>query len=134
MSAKLLAATGVAALALSGCGGITTNPVAGSPTVSKGRGKVDDPRTNHPNHLACLKQAHLPVIEVGRTWLQIGTPPAGPKVYFAPTPGAAQAFSIEGEKPYRGAEVIGSALLYPEQGSDSELQAIEACLAQNVTG
>jgi hypothetical protein len=134
MSAKLLVAAGVAVLALSGCGGVTANPVAGSPTVSKGRGKVDDPRTNQPNHVACLKQARLPVVEVGRTWLQIGAPPAGPKVYFAPTPGAAQADIIEGQKQFQGAEVIGSALLYPQQGSDRELKAIETCLAQNVTG
>ena len=51
---------------------------------------------------------------------------------FAATPGAAQAYQIDGSA--QAAEVIGSALVYPNQGSDGELTAIEDCLAQGVQG
>jgi hypothetical protein len=53
-------------------------------------------------------------------------------VVFTPTPGAAQAAQIQAQA--QGAEVIGSALLYPAQASDSELSQIETCLAQRVQG
>jgi hypothetical protein len=136
-SAKLAAATGLAALALSACG-----------TATPGHGKLDDPRSGTGNHLACLQQAHLPVQEVTLTeageptsdpvlshpGLQIGALPAGPTVVYDPTAGAAQASAIGGTGHYQGAEVIGSALLYVHGGSDSELKQIETCLAQGVSG
>ncbi len=90
---------------------------------------MDDPRTRH---LTCLRAHKLPVTPVGRTWLQIGTPPSGPRVNFTPTPGAAQEAQISGS--VQGAEVIGSALLYPDQASDSLLKTVEDCLAEGVTG
>lgn len=125
----LLVAAGVAAmaLALAACGG-SVKPATGS------RGKVDDPRTTQTNHVTCLRDAHLKVQEVGKTGLQIGAPPAGPTVVFTPTPGAAQYDQMSGQAKYQGAEVIGSALLYPNQGSESELQVVENCLAEGVSG
>lgn len=96
------------------------------------RGRVDDPRTMKANHLKCLQQQHLPVQEVGTTGLQVGPASTGPLVEFTPTPGAAQADQIRGQS--QGAEAIGPALLYPNQGSDSELQTIENCLAKGVKG
>jgi hypothetical protein len=102
---------------------------------SQGRGKVDDPRTSGPaNHLKCLQADHLPAQSVGRVGIQIGPLPAGPTVHYLPSPGAAQAAQIEGSAGSQGAEVIGSALLYPNQGSDAELQQVETCLAKGVTG
>jgi hypothetical protein len=84
------------------------------------------------NHLKCIQQQHVPVQEVGTTGLQIGSAPTGPLIEFAPTPGAAQADQIRGQA--QGAEAIGAALLYPHQGSDSQLQAIESCLTKGVKG
>jgi hypothetical protein len=128
-SAKLAVAVALAALSLSACGS-TAKPVAGTPQAAiKSHKAVDDPRTKH---LKCIRQDHLVVVRVGRTGLQVGTPPAGPTINFEPTPGAAQALQIEGK--VTGAEVIGSALLYPNQASDSELQKVEDCLAVGVTG
>ena len=96
---------------------------------------VDDPRTYaSANNLRCLQQHHVPVQSVGQTDLQIGPSPGGPTVHFEPSPGAAQAQQIEGLPSAQGAEVIGSALLYTHQGSDSELKLIEGCLAQGVSG
>jgi hypothetical protein len=90
---------------------------------------IDDPRTKH---MKCLQQHHLPVARFGTTGMQIGPPPAGPTVTFEPTPGAAQEQQIKGEA--QGAMVIGSALLYPNQASDKELNVVEDCLALGVTG
>jgi hypothetical protein len=128
-SAKLAFAVALAALSLAACGS-TAKPVAGTPQAAiKSRQGVDDPRTKH---LKCIRQDHLVVVPVGGTGLQVGTPPSGPTITFEPTPGAAQALQIAGK--VTGAEVIGSALLYANQASDSELQKVEDCLAVGVTG
>jgi hypothetical protein len=121
---KCAALAAGAALALSACGQVA------KPT--QGRGKIDDPRTDNPNRVACLRQHHLPVQEVGDTGLQIGALPAGPSIQFEPSPGAAQAEQIDGAA--QGAEVVGAALLYPRRASDAELTKIERCLGKGVTG
>jgi hypothetical protein len=120
-SAKLALACGLAAIALSACGSSTAKPA--------GRGVVDDPRAKH---LTCMQQHHLPVVKVGETNLQVGAPGSGPAINFQPTSGSAQERQIEAQA--QNAEVIGSALLYPNQGSDDELQVIEGCLALSVKG
>ena len=56
-----------------------------------------------------------PVQVLSPTKLQVGAAPAGPTVVFTPTAGAAQAQQIDGNA--QGAEVIGPALMYPNQGS-----------------
>jgi hypothetical protein len=119
------ALTAAVAIALCGCGSVVKPP--------QGHGKLDDPRTYAAgNHLKCLRQQHLPVQEVGRTGMQIGALPAGPSVWFQPTPGAAQSQQINGLS--QGAEVIGAALLYPHGAGDAELKVIETCLAKGVNG
>jgi hypothetical protein len=121
---KLAVASGVAAILLCACASAVKPP--------QGHGKIDDPRINNPDRVACLRHDHLPVQFVGRTGLQIGPLPTGPSVWFAPTPGAAQADQIEALT--QGAEAIGAALLYPHQASDGELTLIEDCLSKGVTG
>ena len=123
----------LAALALAGCGAVKVQPTtpAGSATLAS-RGKIDSPLTDVHDHLGCLQADHLPVQVLSPTRLQVGAGPAGPTIVFTPTSGAAQAQQIDGNAP--AAEVIGSALLYPNQGSDSELTSIEDCLAQGVQG
>jgi hypothetical protein len=126
--ARLVVACSAAVLALAACG----NTAVHSGGAGTSRGQIDDPRTSKADRVACLQSDHLPVQEVGLTGLQIGAPPGGPRVVFTPTPGAAQADQIRAQA--QGAEVIGSALLYPNQGSDQELAAIEACLTEGVSG
>ncbi len=126
-------ALGAVALALSACGS-TTKPIAGSAASLRAgaagvHAKIDDPRLRH---LACLQQHKLPVSEPGPTEIQVGPAGVGPLIAFTPTAGNAQADQIEGKDP--GAEVIGSALLYPNQGSESELQTVETCTALGVSG
>ena len=133
-SVKLVIAAGLVAVLVGACGNVS-NPAPGTgggAERAQGRGKVDDPRTTETSHLKCLQQAKLPVVEVGGQGLQIGAPPAGATVTFEPTPGIAQGLQITGQ--IQSAEVIGSALLYPHQASDSELKTIESCLAKGVSG
>ena len=127
------AAPALVVLALAGCGAVKVQPTAsaGSATLVS-RGKVDSPLTDMHDHLGCLKAAHLAVQVLTPTKLQVGAAPAGPTIVFTPTSGAAQARQIDGTA--QGAEVIGTALLYPNQGSDSVLTSIEDCLDQGVQG
>jgi len=126
-------AVGLVLLALAGCGAVKVQPTApAGSTQLASRGKVDSPLTDVHNHLGCLRADHLAVHVVSPTTLQVGTAPAGPTIVFTPTAGAAQARQIDGTAP--GAEVIGPALLYANQGSDAELTGIEDCLAQGVQG
>jgi hypothetical protein len=131
--AKLAVASSLAVIVLTGCGSIAVEPVAGSGSSKPvSRGRVDDPRTHQPNHLQCLTRAHLQVVEEARNKLQVGAPSSGPTIVFAPTPGIAQGEQIQAQQP--GAEVIGSALLYPNRAPDTELKTIEDCLARGVSG
>jgi hypothetical protein len=128
-SAKLVLVSVLAAVLLSACG-IAAKPVVDSPGAQiKAQNGIDDPRTAH---IACLAQDHIPVTPFGRVWLQIGAKPSGPTVQFTPTPGIAQGAQISGR--VESAEVIGSALLYPNQASDGLLAQVEACMAQGVKG
>jgi hypothetical protein len=135
-SAKLAAAVVLSALSLSACG-ISSKPEAGTPkAIANGHKGLDDPRSKHT---ACLEQAHVAFhneqhMVAGKVLpgFQVGTAPAGPTVAFEPTPGDAQGVQIQGEA--QGAEVIGSALLYPNQAPDSLLSVVERCVGQGVKG
>lgn len=135
-SAKLAAAIVLSALSLSACG-ISSKPEAGTPkAIANGHKGLDDARTKHT---ACLEQAHVPFhlewLKVAGKPLpsfQVGTAPAGPTVIFEPTPGDAQGVQIQGEA--QGAEVIGSALVYPNQASDNLMSVVENCVGQGVKG
>lgn len=135
-SAKFAVAVGLAALSLSACG-TASKPEAGTPAAAVKSAKgVDDSRTPHA---ACLQQDGIHVqwtqtTVAGRSLpgLQIGSPPGGPTVGFEPTVGAAQGAQIQGEA--QGAEVIGAALLFPNQGSGQLLSQVEKCLAIGVKG
>ncbi|MFL5861007.1 MAG: hypothetical protein ACJ780_09540 [Solirubrobacteraceae bacterium] len=135
-SAKLAAAIGLSALSLSACG-ITSKPEAGTPkAIANGHKGLDDPRHKH---IACLRQQHVPFHLEQRTVagkvlpsFQVGTASSGPTVSFEPTPGDAQGVQIQGEA--QGAEVIGSALLYPNHATDDLLSRVESCVATGVSG
>ena len=128
-----MTAIAFAGLALAGCGAVKVQPTtaAGASKLAS-RGKVDSPLTDMRNHLGCLQDAHLPVQVLSPTRLQVGQPPVGPRIVFAATPGAAQADQIDGSA--QGAEVIGTAVVYPNRASDAEMRSIAACLAQGVQG
>jgi hypothetical protein len=130
--AKLALAAGLAAISLSACG-TSTKPEAGTlKALTKNHRGVDDPRKKH---IACLQQDHVRVTKMtvnGDPAFQVGTAPSGPTVVFTPTPGAAQEAQIDGQ--VQGAEVIGSALLYPNQAPERLLSTVEGCVAEGVSG
>lgn len=131
LRAKLIALCALAAAVLAGCA-TEQKSLAGTPSPAghpSGHGRIDDPRNSH---LTCLKDNHIRAVKVGQTDIQIDTAPTGARVTFTPTPGAAQDAQITGR--VQAAEVIGSALLFPNQASDTELQVIEDCLAEGVSG
>lgn len=134
---KLALACGLAALTPAACAS-ATKPLAGSQAAIAGQGhglhgRIDDPRKNH---LKCLREHQVPVTEPSGTSLpeiQVGRPGVGPLIQFLATPGAGQDAQISGRE--QGAEVIGSALLFPNQTvSSQELGVIETCTALGVKG
>lgn len=132
---RTLIGCAAAALSISACG-IGAKPLAGTAHVDHARGshaQIDDPRTKH---VRCLRADGLPIrlfrAAGNRPAIQVGPLPSGPTVVFEPTPGDAQGLQMTGQ--VQGAEVIGSALLYPHSASDSELTQIEDCVAIGVTG
>jgi hypothetical protein len=131
-SAKVVLAAGLAAICLAACG-TTAKPQAGSQAaIVKSKKGLDDPRKKH---IQCLQQEHIPVRRTtlnGDPSFQVGVRPAGPTVVFLSTPGAAQDAQIDGQA--QGAEVIGSALLYPNQATDKLLSKVETCVAKGVQG
>lgn len=119
---KPAAALAAVAMLLCGCGAVIKPP--------EGRGRVDDPRTAS-GRLQCLRAHHFPARKVGWTGLQIGPLPAGPTVQFEPSDAAAETRQVDGTS--QGAEVIGTALLYPHRASDAELNQIENCVSQGMS-
>ncbi len=119
------AAVALAAVTLAGCGAVRLQPTtpAGASQLAS-RGRVDSPVTDVDNHLGCMRAADLPVQVVSPTKVQVGAAPSGPTIVFTPTPGAAQAAQLDGSA--QGAMVIGTALVYPNQGSDGELGSISS--------
>ena len=132
--AKLAACCGAAAISLSACGSThNPNPVAGSipPGATRaGHARIDDPRLAS-NHSNCLRQHHVPFSNFGRAGIQVLTP-GGPTIVFTPTPGAAQAQQIQGQA--QPAEVVGAALVYPNQAPDGLMSVVETCLSVGVKG
>lgn len=131
-SAKIAAACALAAVSLSGCG-VASKPEAGSAlAATTAKHELADPRTRH---VKCLKADHIPYTLTtlqGYPSIQIGSPPSGPVAEFTKTPGAAQNAQMEGRS--QGAEVIGSALVFPNQAGDKLMNKVEACMALGVSG
>lgn len=119
------AAVCLTALAASACGSAVKS-------ATGSRGKIDNPATAKANRIQCLTDKHIPVRQVSLNELWLGPQPASPRVVFDATEGAAQGVQIHGQDP--GAEVIGAALLFPDQAPGKELSVIENCLSKGVKG
>lgn len=131
--AKWATAAVVVAMTLSACG-VGSKPEAGTPqAAAHSNSSYSDPRSKH---VKCLRADHIPfhelTLEGNKPSIQVGTRPSGPTVVFMATPGAAQNDQIQGRA--QGAEVIGAALVYPNQAPNALMNKVEACMAEGVTG
>lgn len=102
-------------VALGACGTKTNGDELGS-----------NPNDQRTEALACMKDEKLSVKKVGNTSLQVGAGESGPRVVFYTTPRDAEADQFEGRTP--GAEQVGRALIYVNEGSDEVLEKLENCL------
>ena len=132
-TATLAAAALALAIALSACGS-THKYEAGTPQATAQAEKgLNDPRTTH---IKCLRADGVTDIREltidGHPSFQVGRRPSGPTVVFLPTPGAAQDVQIAGED--GGAEVIGSAQVYPNLAPSELAHQVETCTAVGVSG
>jgi hypothetical protein len=102
-------------LALAACGSKKTGDSLGS-----------NPNDQRAQALQCMQDDGLAVRKVGNTSLQVGDRPTDPRVVFYTTPRDAEADQFEGKSP--GAEQVGRALIYVNEGSDEVLEKLENCL------
>ena len=61
-----------------------------------------------------------------------GTVPTGPTIIFEPTPAYAEGLQIVGRT--QAAEIIGSALIYPNKAHSHVMKLVENCMAVGVAG
>ena len=93
---------------------------------SNGDSLGSNPNDQRTEALACMKDEQLTVKKVGNTSLQVGAEKDGPRVVFYTTPRDAEADQFVGRTP--GAEQVGRALIYVNEGSDEVLEKLENCL------
>ena len=133
-SAKIAVACAAIAMSLSACG-VASKPEAGSvqaATKSAQQLKSSDTRNKH---VKCLAKDHIPYTlytHDSDPSIQMGPLPQGPTAVFLASPGAAQNEAITGRA--QAAEVIGSALLYPNQAPNRLIAKVESCMKIGVTG
>jgi len=78
--------------------------------------------------LTCItREKQLPARLVGEKSIQVDGPGA-PRIEFFVSSGEAEARQFQGEA--QGAQQVGAALLFVNQGDDEVLQQIEDCLAK----
>jgi hypothetical protein len=134
--AKLVTACGLSAFLVAACG-IKQKPLAGTAQLESARGNhaaVDDPRLRHAK---CLRHDHYRIYEYRTAAdhlpvIQMGKPAVGPLIVFEPTPGIAQGLQIQGQD--EAAEIIGTALVFPNLASDREMTKVETCVSLGVVG
>jgi hypothetical protein len=108
----------LAALALlSGCG-IGSDDAAPSEDESDKRSAA----------MTCFEEEGIDARLEGDTDVVIGDGEGAPRITFFLTSGESEAAQFKGEA--EGAEQIGAALLYVNEGSDDLLEDVENCLAE----
>ncbi len=87
-----------------------------------------DPNDKRAVALECITEDQgLEARLDGNDRIQVGDPATGPRIRFFLTGGEAEAEQFEGRG--EGAEQIGAALLYVNDGDDETLEVVENCLA-----
>jgi hypothetical protein len=107
------------ALAASGCG------IGGDDDSIRNAGP--NPNDKRGVALSCIKGEDVPATLIGEKSIQVDGP-TGPRIEFFVSSGEAEARQFQGEA--QGAEQVGAALLFVNQGNDEVLKKIEDCLAK----
>jgi hypothetical protein len=118
LASAVLAVACVAALALAGCG-------LGSDDASPDDGDIG------ATVMTCLESEGVDARldgEEGKEEIVIGDEPGAPRIRFFLTAGESEAAHFQGKG--EGAEQIGAAWLYVNEGSDDLLEPVENCLAE----
>ncbi len=122
MKARALTSAAACALALaaSGCS------ITGDDDSIRDAGP--NPNDKRGVALACItNQKQIPARLAGEKSIQVESP-GGPRIEFFVSSGEAEGLQFQGNA--QGAEQVGAALLFVNQGSDEVLQKIEDCLAK----
>jgi len=115
------AAACAAALALAACGG------SDEPARPGGKGQPPDPNDKRAVALDCIvNKEGLDARLVGEKDIQVGLVDIGPRIEFLISSGEAEGRQFQGDA--QGAEQIGSALLFLNDGSEDDLEKVERCL------
>ncbi len=119
MKARLTAPLLVSALAIaaSGCGGGDDDIREAGPNPNDKRGVA----------LSCIEGAGVPAALAGEKSIQVDGPGA-PRIEFFVSSGEAEGEQFQGNG--QGAEQVGAALLFVNDGDDEVLETIENCLAK----
>ena len=122
MNGRAIASAAACAIALAGpgCG------VGGGDDAIREAGP--NPNDKRAVALACItREKDVPARLVGEKSIQVEGPNA-PRVEFFVSSGEAEARQFQGQA--QGAEQVGAALLFVNQGDDDVLQKLEDCLAK----
>jgi hypothetical protein len=113
---RRLAVLLVAAALLAGCG--------------TGHGIGDGSYDPRDSRVTCLTKEGLPAHKAGASDVLVTPRGSAPlRIYFASTPGEAEALAVEARA--NGAEQLGRTLLYVGNASEPLLTKIEGCLDDN---
>lgn len=119
MQSRVLTVFIVCALALAGGGCGSSEPATGD---------EPDPNDKRAVALDCFtNDAGLDAELVGEQSIQVAGP-GGPRVEFLLSTGEAESLQFQGEA--QGAEQVGPALLFVNDGSDEVLKSLEDCLGE----
>ena len=116
LARPMLAAACLWALALAGCG-------LGSDDAAP-----DDDSDIRATVMACFEEEGIEAREEGPDEAVIGDGPGAPRIKFFLTSGESEAAQFKGDA--EGAEQIGAALLYVNEGDDDLLEEVENCVAE----
>ena len=122
MNGRAIASAAACAFALAGAG----CGVGGGDDAIRDAGP--NPNDKRAVALVCItREKNVPARLVGEKSIQVEGPNA-PRVEFFVSSGEAEARQFQGEA--QGAEQVGAALLFVNQGDDEVLQKLEDCLAK----
>jgi hypothetical protein len=101
--------------------------LAGCGLGSDDAAPTDDESDKPAAAMTCFEEQDVDATREGDSEIVIGDGPGAPRITFFLTAGESEAAQFKGDG--EGAEQIGAALLYVNEGDDDTLEDVENCLA-----